>query len=301
MDDAQLTLRFTGEATEDHLIDAKDLAPAILHLAETVERTGQIVAPDIKVKLNVRATKDGSFLVEFLVTAWDKMVTFFISPPGEVATSITTIIGTLLTVIGLVKKKAEHGGNPTVVSLDDSQVEVTYPDGTKLTTHRRNIKVADDPIAAASLRAMLDPLQTDGIDGVELASGHDKVAVSSGEVTAFGTGLEENADIIQIERMPGVYLQATTVSFAEHGKWRLTDGQSSPFYVTVEDQGFLDRIDTDQERFGKNDIFVADVRKEFRFDKNKRLKADTFIERVVQHLTPEEVSPMLPPAPESTL
>ena len=287
-------MTFGGPATEHHMIDAKDLAPAIYHLAEAVERASQIAAPDTDVRLNVRATGEGSFLVDFIIhTAWPGLVKFLTSADGNATVDLAVITGTLLGGIGLIKKKREHGGTPRIDNLDANQVEITYPDGTKFTANKFQVNFANDRKAAAATRAMLEPVERDGIDYLALATSSESITIEPQDLSVFGSGLTKDHDVISDTTILNTPLQFTDVTFRERGKWKLSDNEGRSFYAVVEDQEFLRRIDADEERFGKHDIIFVDLRVIYRLSPAGMLKADRIIEKVHRHVAPGDIQPIL--------
>jgi hypothetical protein len=122
------------------------------------------------------------------------------------------------------------------------------------------------------------------IDEVVLKHGQQSVAVSERELAAFDPEPKDNT-VLHDYVAHGIMLQATDVSFRERGKWRVSDGAAT-FTAGVEDENFLAAIDDGTERFGKNDLFVADVRYIQRLDSSGKLKQERVIERVIEHRTP---------------
>jgi hypothetical protein len=291
--DVQLVLRFVGAATEDHLIDVKDLAPAILHLAEAVERTAQITDPGVRVRLNVRATGEGSFIVEFVLSAWGAVVSFFTSPTGATLSAIT---GVLLGAISLVQGKSCHGGAPKTI-VDEGclpdEVKITYPDGFIVVTSKKALRVASDSRAIQAMRAMLQPLDNEQLDTLEFSHKDVTVNIETSDVTAFDLTLSEDSIVEETDIQLGVLLQATDVSFRDRGKWRVSDGQSS-FFVAVEDEGFLARIDEGVERFGKNDLIRVNIRSYYTFNAARQLKVRRVVEKVIEHFTLNDSAPHIP-------
>lgn len=77
-------------------------------------------------------------------------------------------------------------------------------------------------------------------------------------------------------------LTITTLSFAEGNKWRLSDGRST-FYATIEDDGFLSRVNRNDESFSKGDILRCQVRVR-QWQTSPGLRTDYSVIKVLEHI-----------------
>jgi hypothetical protein len=73
-----------------------------------------------------------------------------------------------------------------------------------------------------------------------------------------------------------------SLSFKAGNKWRLSDGHGSAKSVTVHDAEFLEKIDSNDVRFGKGDLLIFNVREVDRRTP-KGLKSEYEILRVIEH------------------
>lgn len=78
------------------------------------------------------------------------------------------------------------------------------------------------------------------------------------------------------------------LSFKEGNKWFVNDGNES-FYITVEDDVFLRKIDMPDVKFAKGDILKVKIRKQqfYNFDK-KSLRSEYFVEKVLERKAPNK-------------
>ena len=82
----------------------------------------------------------------------------------------------------------------------------------------------------------------------------------------------------------GVVLKIESAVFKDGNKWRFTDGSRS-FFAAIEDTDFLSRIDSGEERFGKSDILIVDLR-QIQFAIDGELKSEYRIVRILEHRLP---------------
>ncbi|MCL2483537.1 MAG: hypothetical protein FWF43_09030 [Propionibacteriaceae bacterium] len=200
MEAPTITLRLDGGIADEHRIDARNLAAALLHLAEAVERTGQIFTFGVPVRLTIQATDEGSFIVKFLLSAnevWEDVVEAITSPTGATIINLTTIAGTVVSVISLLLSRVQHGGRPTATISQTYETTITYPDGSSVVTRAETLLAANDAMVTGALRQAFDHLTRNGIHTVELANGGNMpVTLHKDDLSVFNQGL---TDIVHLE------------------------------------------------------------------------------------------------------
>jgi len=204
MDAPTITVKLDGGIADEHRIDARDLAAALLQLAETVEHVGRIVAPDAPVRLTVQATPEGSFVIEFLLTVdevWEDVVQVFTSPTGTTVVGLTSLLtsvaGTVIGVIGLIQNKVKHDGNPTATIVKMDETTIVYPDGTTVATTTETLLAANDAAITKALRQAFDHFARNGIHTITLTHGEDTpVALHEDDLSVFD---QELTDDVRLE------------------------------------------------------------------------------------------------------
>ena len=78
--------------------------------------------------------------------------------------------------------------------------------------------------------------------------------------------------------------QVESAVFKDGNKWRFSDGASS-FFAEITDADFLARIESGDERFGKGDVLIVDLRR-IQSVTDNGLKLAFVIERVREHKAP---------------
>lgn len=288
MEAAQISISFQGPATEEHWIDVRQLAPSMLALADGVDRAQQIVAPSLDVHLNVRATEPGSFVICFEISGVLRDLMDLLTSQGATAAAqAVTIAGCVVGAIKIGVAKARHRGRPKADTRQDGKtITLCFPDGTTMEVASEDWEVFQDHTAMSSLAKALSPLDGEGLDQVTVSHKHETVTIQASDMRGFSPDDAEDSALRETVTR-GAILQLADVSFRERGKWRLNDGAFT-FTANVEDEDFLARVDSGEERFGKADLLVADLRVIPRLDPQGKLRSDRVVQKVLEHRTPDD-------------
>lgn len=147
-----------------------------------------------------------------------------------------------------------------VESVDRDSVRIIV-EGDELVVRKSLVTVLDNPGVRRAVFRVLDPLRSSGVDTFEIhdAAGDEINRIVSEELSFYDvhTVLDTLEFATEIEYQKTFTL--VSIAFEEGRKWRVTDGQSA-ISVTVDDAGFLERIDNHDVLFAKDDILVCRVR-----------------------------------------
>lgn len=285
----RFNLIYDGPALEEHRMDVRALAPALLAMGDLVERANLILNGDqVKVSVDVHASfKSGSFGIDMDLaqSLWQKVLDL---AGGSPAASMATICG----LLGLSAKEAVVGviqvirwlrgrGVTRIEPLENGVVRLFVNDE-HLDTEERVVKLVQDYKLRKALEGVIaDPLEREGITSVST--------------------VEDNKVIVHIERLESGYfkapapqdealsedtytasLQVLNLAFQDGNKWRFTEGGGSTFHAVVLDEEFLKRVQLNQEQFSKDDIIRATVRRIQKVTKDG-LRADYEVLQVLEH------------------
>lgn len=247
MSTCRFAIAYEGEAVQDGRMSVKDLAPALIAVAQLFDAANSVLNDEnAKVDIHVRATSEGSFEIdlELLQTVYQKVVGLLSGDTITAALQLKEVIfggGATLGggLIWLVKKL--RGRRPERVETEDDG-SLTIVLGTEVfegvdpKAHRLYMTL-DVRRALGGLIA--EPLSKDGIDLFEVRSDGDvNVAVSKLEAEEF------DSDALEEALTDNVYRAAYTivsVTFRQGNKWRLFDGNST-ISVGILDTDFLERV-----------------------------------------------------------
>lgn len=277
-----LSLAYTGPALAAGEMDVRELAPALLAAAGFIEESARVLFGErMRVNVQVSATRKGSFDIDLVVVAsfWSNMVDFL---NGDTLSALKTLGeltlggGSVLAVIQWLKNRKGR-----TQAIGDGMVRIEI-DGDSIVVPSRALELARDARVRAEAEKMTRPLEREGIDGLEVRAGHGRepvVRIDASDRPAMQ--LPPVGERLVVEETRQMALGIVSLTFKENNKWRMSDG-ASQFYVTIEDDVFLRRVDENLEQFSKDDFLVCRVRVRA-YATGKGLRTDYVIEEVIEH------------------
>ena len=107
---AEFDVSYDGPALATAEMAVRDLAPALLALGELFHDASRITYPERPpVALKIRATSEGSFVVDLILEAertWDTVRDFFSSDPGSALANLIEVVGALFIATRLIGRRA---------------------------------------------------------------------------------------------------------------------------------------------------------------------------------------------------
>lgn len=281
---------YDGPALQAHDMDVRELAPALLALADLLKAANEDMFGDkADVRVSVRAGfKEGSFGIEmvFFQDLFTQLTELFTGKEASAAANAFTIIsgigllggggviGALRWLRGRRIERIENRQDLAVIHTQDESLEIDLA----------TLRLLKNKRLRTELRNVLRPLDAEGIDSVSITRGSAiGETILRGELDYFSPRSDEDEPLSD-STTRGVILQIESAVFKEGNKWRFTDGSRS-FYAAIEDPDFLARIASGEERFGKADMLVVDLR-QIQYAANGELKSEWRILRVTEHRAP---------------
>lgn len=282
-------LVYDGPALDEHRMDVRALAPALLAMGDLVERANLLLnGEQVRVSVDVHASfKSGSFGIdmELAQSLWQKVLDLASSNP---ATSIATICG----LLGLSAREAFNGviqvirwlrgrGVTRIEPLENGAVRLFVHDE-HLDTEERVLKLVQDYKLRKALEGVIcEPLEREGITSVATVE-NERVAmlVERLESAYFRAPVPQDETLGEDTYIAN--LQVLNVAFQDGNKWRFTEGGGNVFHAMVLDEDFLKRVHLNEEQFAKDDIIRASVRRTQRLTR-EGLKADYEVLKVLEH------------------
>ncbi|GAB7082303.1 hypothetical protein [Megalodesulfovibrio paquesii] len=281
---------FDGPAFENHEMNVRDLAPALLAVSDIFEEINRVAFEGrYRVGVNVRASfKTGSFLTELALRA-ASVLEFFKDDDAQAVilmlqtfgiTSAPGLVKSLLAFIRWVRRRKIT----KIVELDADKVRVEIQDEA-IDVER----VVVDLYRSSKLRKGFEdlvakPLQKDGVDSVGFGndSATQFVAISREEAEWFIADEPEDEPMGVSTRR--AHLQILSPSFQEGNKWRFSDGSVS-FHAEIRDKAFLERVMSGEAAFARGDILDVEMT-EAQTLTAKGLSTERYVERVWGHRNP---------------
>jgi len=290
---------YDGPALDSNEMDARELAPALVAIADLLEETNRLVNGNAaQVKVNVRGSfKSGSFGIDFtLFYDWVKnLLDSLNSDPVNGALNLLTIVGLSGSAsAGLIQLiKRIHGRSITKVEeLDGGRVILTIEETERIETRGDVVKLfRSRKVREALDAAVYRPLERDGVDEF-------RVNLPSHEPERIGKedhGLYLAPDVPDEplgETVADAHLQIVALSFAEDNKWRFSRSyDETPFFAAIKDSEFLDKVNRREINFAKGDILKVKLRTREGVT-NRGLYREYFVDKVLDHRTMERQLPL---------
>ncbi|NYE96311.1 hypothetical protein FHU41_002561 [Psychromicrobium silvestre] len=285
-DQAHFKLTYDGEATRDHTIEVEKYAPSLLALARSAKAVQAAIAPGSPPsKIEIKATTGGSFIVDLVIQApsiVEATVDALLSRPITATLAASQLLQDLAAAITFLiwikgkknlRQSRAEGGKTIITAGDGSQVVIA--DTVLLVVQDSQFRVATEALVA--------PLDSDGIDSISLSSEQlsEKVVIRTEDRDAFQIPeqIVEKYDPVVREAA----LTIESVNFVEGNKWRFSDGGSA-FYATIEDLGFISRVENGEEAFASRDTLRVTLRTQQTMTSKGALKIDNAIIKVHGHI-----------------
>lgn len=278
---------YDGKALQNHEMDVKDLAPALLAVGDLLEETNRVLYGDVAVvQVNVKGSfKTGSFHVFFTLSQSlsTQINAFFNSENGITTVAILSILGiNAFNGFGLIPFILWVKGRKIkkITKLDDGKSSVEVDEEHKVVEDKvldlyQNLKV----------RKSLDivirkPLEKDGVEEFAIKYKEEEFTTVNKEESKFFKTPDVSDELLK-DDVREVFLTALSVSFIEDNKWRFTDGNVS-FFASVRDEKFLSDVEQNKDSFSKDDLFKVKLR-EKQWIADNGIRTEYEIVEVINH------------------
>ncbi|KQF79219.1 hypothetical protein APC21_05315 [Acinetobacter baumannii] len=287
---------YDGKALEEHLMDVRDLAPAMMAISDLLTHANKEINGDkLEIQLNVKANfKTGCFGIEFVEhLSWVNQIKDLLV--GPTATALANASGILGLVgffggatVGVIQIYKKLKGNPPVkIEETVDHAKVFYTETEYLEVDKRALRLYRSKVIASDIEKMLEPLSKDGIDSFyvvkEMLDENVELFIDKKEVEYFKF---QDIDDHLSESITETFLQIESISFKEKNKWRFNNGGST-FNASITDEVFLQKIDSGLLRFGKGDLLKVKL-KTIQFLAHTKLKTEFEVMEVIEHKTTKQ-------------
>ncbi len=287
---------YDGKALDEHLMDVRDLAPAMMAISDLLTHANKEINGDkLEIKLNVKANfKTGCFGIEFVEQlSWVNQIKDLLTGPTATALANASGIlgfvgffgGTAIGVIQLYKKL--KGKPPVKIEETLDNAKVFYSETEYLEVDKRVLRLYRSKVIASDIEKMLEPLNKEGIDSFyvvkEMLDQNIELFIDKDEVEFFKF---QDIDDHLSESITETFLQIESISFKEKNKWRFNNGGST-INASISDEVFLQKIDSGLLRFGKGDLLKVKL-KTIQFLAHTKLKTEFEVVEVIEHKTTQQ-------------
>jgi len=283
MAEVEFHVTYEGPAVAEGQMPVSELAPALLALGELFNEASLVAYPDREpASLNIRATSQGSFVVDLAVhspDAWEQIVQLF---SGRAVSALTNLQAIVISATGGFLWLITRLRNRRIASrkrLESGQVRLVLVDGTTIDALREAVDLYDRLRARESAQRIVGPLGRPGIERVRFKTTDEPLVIEEDDLPAFALA-EEEGDIL-LDREEERVVTLATASVEGKYKWRFSEGDRI-ITASMADPSFLAKID-EGEPFRKGDMFRVLMRV-VQSDRNGKLHVERTVIRVLQHL-----------------
>jgi len=281
---AHFSVEYDGSALDNHEMDSRDLAGALLALGDLMgDAASSLYGEGVKTNVKVRAFKAGSFGIDLSLqqSIMQSIVSILSTHPVEAASNASGMIALTFYLINFIKWCGKRKIRSFEAKSDNTLV-VILEDGDSQELDERVVQLFQDLKTRKSLVKVLAPLGKSGIDSVkflEESSGGVKVKISKDEHKYFDVPMQQ--DDLLLDEVRTMALSIISLAFKEENKWRLSDGNAT-IYAVIADQGFLRDVDENLISFSKGDVLMCRVRIT-QWQDMSGVRTDYTVEEVLEH------------------
>lgn len=286
----KFSIKYDGPALANHEMDVRELAPALLALSDLIKAANHaLYGEKSDVQINVHGTfKGGSFGIDLTAarTVYDAITSLLAGQGPTAAANLLGILGAVGIIqqaggglIALVKKLRSR--TPSRIEYQDNQVVLTVIEHDveeKIVVDLETGKLWQDRTVRQSLYQVIKPLSRDGIDIFATGRTSTPETVITKEESDWFM-VDDGAIELTSHTIEQVCL-IESVTFKDDNKWKLNNGTT--FYAVMEDQDFLNKINSGTIRFGKGDRLRV-LMKIVQHEKANKIETSYHVTQVLNH------------------
>lgn len=274
-------ISYDGEALYNHLMDVRDLAPALLSIGQLFDAANKILNDDkVTMNVKVKALNQGSFEISFLAEQGIiSQIASYLS--SDYVTSVVNLKELIFGGIGLIYviKKLEGKKPKKITDLKDGFILIDYENGT-LTAPLKLLRLFPDLSIREAVYEILKPLNRDGIDSLVVKEDSKEIQrINKSDLPFFE--VPEIEDNMLLESVREAAYSIVSLAFKESNKWRLYDGNAT-ISVLIKDSDFLSKVDRNLISFTKGDVLICEV-KVTQWQTMQGLKTEYEVLKVKEH------------------
>ena len=262
-------------------MSVRDLAPALVGLADAIDRYKELTCPFLNLDVRITATKTGSFDVFLQILGTVVSLGQGVEPADVVHLASGVMDALRILVARFEQTGTVRPGENEVVEQTETTVGLRIG-GLRFDVNRKSYRASRDGRMINDLGAATKPASEDGYNPVRFVHRD-----SGSEETVSGDVSESMADLTLSDQPiePSVEtttLQIDTIQFRSR-KWKFTKGDER-FWCEIADDGFLARLDRHEVSFCSGDLLKVSLETE-QYVRDGRLETGhRRITRVIEHI-----------------
>lgn len=281
-------LVYDGPALASNEMDVRQLAPALHALGDLLESANRVVnGQAFRTQVKVKGSfKTGCFGIDLVYSQslLDNFVGLFTSHYVDAALNLAGLVGLVGTGgVGLVKFLRWLRGRSIrrVIELDNGKVRIEVDDD-HIELERAVIELFKDIEVRRALDAVIRaPLEVEGVDSFGVGKDRGSVEIVRKEEAIYFAAPDLPDELINESEYDTV-VKVVNVAFQEENMWRLAEGQTV-FYAKIEDQSFIQDVQSNSKAFAKDDLFFVTLRKKQFLGEKGNVKTEYVVAKVNDH------------------
>jgi anthranilate/para-aminobenzoate synthase component I len=274
---------YDTESTKKHEVDAAILGVSILAMNDALQDADKVInGEESEVKINVIANKPGSFGVEFVVTQLLPNATDILTVLGFTAITASAFKGSVLGVIEQLKSQKVK----VVHHRDNDRTEIELDDGSMVKCTNKVMELATSQSFRTKCESVLfNDLTKEHGAKVKFLNETGIVTQELGEKTL--THFKKQASqiaITEVEDTKDVEARFTQVNLYSKSGWKVKlESEDTDFSIKMNDDAFLERINSRDEKFIKGDLFKVKLKRVTKYKSGSKPNNTMSIEKVLRH------------------
>ena len=282
---------YDGPALESGVMDVRELAPALLSIAELFQLSqGILHGNSTDLKVNVQADfKKGSFTIDLQLALHPlaHLKSLLLGDGAKALEELAKLLGfagggtvTLFKLFRWLngKKADELQTNTTNVTINNTTISVPP----------QLLRLYNDDEIRNAVRGIVRPLHVDGIDLFQTReNGHVIDTVRSADLTTFEVdgddGIDDETELV---------LEIVKISLKRNLRWSFSDGDGSfGAYIGayIEDEDFWNKVESGAQTFQAGDKIRVVLHTRAYRDASRKLQIDRKIPRVISLTHPDRL------------
>ncbi|POE17095.1 hypothetical protein BV923_22945 [Pectobacterium odoriferum] len=272
----EIEIAYGGEAYEHNEIDAKTLGEALTSLNDLIEHAEKILNGEgAETKVNIRATKEGSFTLLIAVIGSIKTINALGLAIGAGAVS-----GGVLGVLEWLKGRKissitiDQHTDKAIIEVDGEQIECSN-DVQKLITSpliRREID-----------KIVYKPLQTKKPSTFAIKENNRKVVkLEQNEAGSFKATKATFIEKTHVQKREA-NVTFSNINFLSTTGWKMILPGGDEVSTTMKDEAFLERVNLNQAAFCKDDMFSVELTETVKETNGQMSKPRYSVIKVLRH------------------
>lgn len=264
MEKENLIIAYDGEALKNHEIDIEELAMSLTGMANLLKQSSSLVnsGQNSKISVKVSSLSSGSFEIHLVAEQVKDVLGFFGTNPQIVGLStILMLLG--FTGTGLIQFILKFKNNKIENAKEDNNgdINITYCENneTKNITINKNVYIFyNDTDLRNAFYKVLSPLNSEGVDSFEIRDINQNIKGKINKEDLPYFSITPQNELLN-EYTNDMWLSFINISFKDGNKWKFSNGDNE-FHASMEDEDFLNSVNSDIMKFSKNDTMKAKVK-----------------------------------------